>query len=51
MTRDACTKSITSHPRCDYCTSNGTSKYKWNARNQLTNITGTIKATYGYDPF
>ncbi len=32
-------------------TSDGTSEYKWNARNQLTNITGTIKATYGYDPF
>jgi RHS repeat-associated protein len=32
-------------------TSDGTSEYKWNARNQLTSITGTIKATYGYDPF
>ncbi len=32
-------------------TSDGTSEYKWNARNQLTNITGTISATYGYDPF
>jgi YD repeat-containing protein len=31
--------------------SDGTSEYKWNARNQLTNITGTIKATYGYDPY
>jgi RHS repeat-associated protein len=32
-------------------TSDGTSEYTWNARNQLTKITGTIKATYGYDPF
>ena len=32
-------------------TSDGTSEYKWNARNQLTSITGAIKATYGYDPF
>jgi RHS repeat-associated protein len=32
-------------------TSDGTSEYKWNARNQLTSITGTIKASFGYDPF
>jgi RHS repeat-associated protein len=32
-------------------TSDGTSEYTWNARNQLTKITGTIKASYGYDPF
>jgi RHS repeat-associated protein len=32
-------------------TSDGTSEYAWNARSQLTKITGTIKATYGYDPF
>lgn len=32
-------------------TSDGTSEYTWNARNQLTKITGTIKAGYGYDPF
>lgn len=32
-------------------TSDGTSEYKWNARNQLTSITGTIKVTYGYDPY
>jgi YD repeat-containing protein len=27
------------------------SEYTWNARNQLTTITGTAKATYAYDPF
>jgi RHS repeat-associated protein len=32
-------------------TSDGTSEYTWNARNQLTKVTGTIKASYGYDPF
>ena len=32
-------------------TSDGTSEYKWNARNQLTTITGAIKASYGYSPF
>ncbi len=32
-------------------TSDGTSTYTWNARNQLASITGTIKASYGYDPF
>lgn len=32
-------------------TSDGTSEYTWNARNQLAKITGTIKASYGYDPF
>ncbi len=32
-------------------TSDGTSEYKWNARNQLTEITGGTKATFEYDPF
>jgi len=32
-------------------TSDGTNEYKWNARNQLTEITGGTKATFEYDPF
>jgi len=32
-------------------TSDGTNEYKWNARNQLAEITGGTKATFEYDPF
>jgi len=32
-------------------TSDGTSEYKWNARGQLAEITGAIKAAFAYDPF
>jgi len=32
-------------------TSEGTTEYKWNARNQLTTISGGTTATYAYDPF
>jgi YD repeat-containing protein len=32
-------------------TSDGSSEYKWNARGQLAEITGAIKAAFAYDPF
>ncbi|HEX3391528.1 MAG TPA: RHS repeat-associated core domain-containing protein, partial [Solirubrobacteraceae bacterium] len=32
-------------------TSNGSSEYKWNARDQLTEVTGATSASFGYDPF
>ncbi len=31
-------------------TSDGSSEYKWNARGQLAEITGAIKAAFAYDP-
>jgi len=31
--------------------SDGSSKYSWNARNQLTQISGATTASFGYDPF
>ena len=32
-------------------TSDGSSEYKWNARGQLAEITGAVKASFTYDPF
>ena len=32
-------------------TSDGSNEYSWNARGQLTEISGTASASFGYDPF
>ena len=40
-----------SHDANGSLTSDGTNTYNWNARNELSSITGSINAAFGYDAF